>query len=458
VFNQIFNELDGEPYYQAVGTILKITVYPFTINLLFAIIAILILLILSALVSGAEAAFFSLSPSEIERIRSSRSSNDQSINRLLGIPNKLLATILASNNLLNIGIVVISAYVSSSLFDFSQSEVLGFILEVVVITLIIVFFGEILPKIYAIRYSRKVAAWMARPLEIAEMIFRPLNFLLVNSTGWIQKLSSGHKANISMNDLSEALDLTKHGMSEDKKILEGIVKFGNISAGAVMTPRVDIIGVPAQTRFRKLINVVVDSGYSRIPVYSHDLDNIRGILYIKDLLPFLDKPDAFNWQSILRPAYYIPEAKMINDLLKEFQTSKIHMAVVIDEYGGTLGIITLEDILEEIVGEISDESDSEEPPPYVKLDERNYLFEGKVLLNDFFKVFNIDEELFEDVKGEADTLAGLLLELKGEMPKKNEVFNCQGFTFTVKSVDQRRIKQIQVTLDEKNSGKNEGTK
>lgn len=435
--------------------VLKFTVYPFSINLVFAIIAILILLILSALVSGAEAAFFSLSPSEIDRIRNSKSPANLSINRLLGMPDKLLATILVSNNLLNIGIVVISAYVSTSLFDFSQSPLLGFIMEVVVITLIIVFFGEILPKIYAIRYSGKVAGFMARPLEIAEIIFRPLNFLLVNSTGWIQKIRAGHKANISMNDLSEALDLTKHGLSEDKKILEGIVKFGNINANAVMTPRVDIVGVPAQTRFRKLLNVVVESGYSRIPVYSRELDNIRGILYIKDLLPFLDKPDSFNWQSLLRPAYYIPEAKKISDLLKEFQTSKIHMAVVIDEYGGTLGIITLEDILEEIVGEISDESDSEEPPPYVKLDDRNYLFEGKALLNDFFKIFNVDEEEFESVKGEADTLAGLILELKGEMPRKNEVFRCRGFIFTIKSVDQRRIKQIQVTVNDNNSSPNE---
>lgn len=447
MFNLIFTELDEEPYYQAAGMVFEVAVHPFTLNLLFAIIAILVLLILSALVSGAEAAFFSLSPSEIEKFRNSKSSKDQSINRLLGIPDKLLATVLVSNNLLNIGIIIISAYVSSSLFDFSHSEVLGFIVEVIVITLLIVFFGDILPKIYAIRYSGKVAAFMARPLEITEILLRPLNYLLVNSTGWLQKISGQHKKNISMDDLSEALDLTEHSLSDDKKILEGIVKFGNLNASAIMTPRIDIVGVPIRTRFKKLIGVIVDSGYSRIPVYSDDLDNIRGILYIKDLLPYLDKPDSFNWQSLLRPAYYIPEAKRINDLLKEFQTSKIHMAVVIDEYGGTLGIITLEDILEEIVGEISDESDLEEHLPYVKLDENNYLFEGKALLNDFFKIFKLDEEDFESIKGEADTLAGMILELKGELPRKNEAFKIKGFTFTVKSVDQRRIKQIQVTLE-----------
>jgi len=258
-----------------------------------------------------------------------------------------------------------------------------------------------------------------------------------------------------MDDLSDALDLTKHGISEDKRILEGIVKFGNINASEVMTPRVDIVGLPMNTRFRKLIGLIVESGYSRIPVYKPDLDNIKGILYIKDLLPHLDKPDSFNWQSLLRPAYYIPEAKKINDLLKEFQTSKIHMAVVINEYGGTLGIITLEDILEEIVGEITDESDNEELPPYVKIDDLNFLFEGKVLLNDFFKVFNLEEDEFDTVKGEADTLAGLILELKGEMPRKNETFHFGEFIFTVKLVDQRRIKQIQVTVSDKKRRINE---
>ncbi len=441
--------MDEEPYYQVIGSIFDVTVYPFTINLLIAIIVVLLLLILSALVSGAEAAFFSLSPSEINRIKSSKHKSDLIITRLLGIPEKLLATILVTNNMLNIGIIVISAYVSSSLFDFRNSQVLGFIVEVVVITLIIVFFGEILPKIYSIRYSGKVAAFMAIPLEISEKIFRPLNFLLINSTAWIPQRLSHQKKNISIDELSDALDLTKHGISEDQKILEGIVKFGNINASEIMTPRVDIVGTSTQTRFKNLISSIVESGYSRIPVFNSHLDDIKGILYIKDLLPHLDKPDSFNWQSLMRPAYFIPESKMINDLLKEFQTSKIHMAVVIDEYGGTLGIVTLEDILEEIVGEITDESDSDEIT-HTKIDDRNFLFEGKVLLNDFFKVFNAEEDIFDGIKGEADTLAGLILELKGEMPRKNESFTCKGFTFTVKSVDQRRIKQIQVTLDNKN--------
>lgn len=421
------------------------TVNPFTLDLLIALIAVLVLLILSALISGAEAAFFSLSPAEINSIKSSKSKTDQLIEKLLSRPEKLLATILVTNNLTNIGIIVISAYFSGELFDFSNARVMGFVIEVVVITLIIVFFGEILPKIYAIRYAGKVAQFMAMPLDVAEKICRPVNFLLINLTSRIQQRYSQQGKLISMDDLSDALDLTEHGINDEKKILEGIVKFGNKAVSEIMTPRVDVIGVALKTRFKNLISLVVDSGYSRIPVYNQDLDNIKGILYIKDLIPFLGKPDSFNWQSLLRPPYYVPETKKINDLLKEFQTTKIHMAVVIDEYGGTSGIITLEDILEEIVGEITDESDNDEVF-YVKLDENNYLFEGKVLLNDFFKVFNADEEIFDEVKGEAETLAGLILELKGELPRKNEVIACMGFDFTIKSVDQRRIQQIQVTL------------
>lgn len=434
-----------EPYHQAFSAVSGFTMNPFTMDLFIALIAILLLLLLSALISGAEAAFFSLSPAEINSIKSSKSKTDQLIDKLLNRPEKLLATILVTNNLVNIGIIIISAYFSSELFDFSNARVMGFVIEVVVITLIIVSFGEILPKIYAIRYAGKVAQFMAMPLDVAEKICRPVNFLLINLTSRIQQRYSQQGKLISMDDLSDALDLTEHGINEEKKILEGIVKFGNKAVSEIMTPRVDVIGVALKTRFKKLISLVVDSGYSRIPVYNQDLDNIKGILYIKDLIPFLGKPDSFNWQSLLRPPYYVPETKKINDLLKEFQTTKIHMAVVIDEYGGTSGIITLEDILEEIVGEITDESDNDEVF-YVKLDENNYLFEGKVLLNDFFKVFNADEEIFDEVKGEAETLAGLILELKGELPRKNEVIACMGFDFTIKSVDQRRIQQIQVTL------------
>jgi len=363
------------------------------------------------------------------------------------MPEKLLATILITNNLGNISIIIISAYFTNALFDFSNAPIFGFVIQVVVITLVIVFFGEILPKIYAIRYSEKVVRFMAVPLDVCEKIFRPFNYFLIHTTSRIQGKFSRHGKNISMVDLSDALDLTQHGISEEKKILEGIVKFGNMDVREIMTPRVDVLGISIQSKFKKLIAHIIDSGYSRIPVFSQDLDNIKGVLYIKDLLPYLGKPDSFNWQSLMRPPYYVPETKKINDLLREFQTGKIHMAVVIDEYGGTSGIITMEDILEEIVGEISDESDNEEFF-HIRIDERNFLFEGKVLLNDFFKILSLDEEIFDDVKGEAETLAGLILELKGELPRKNEIINCKNFLFTIKSVDQRRIKQIQVTIND----------
>jgi putative hemolysin len=439
--------LEATPDTVVVGSVFDFTVHPFTVNVLMAFIATAVLLVLSALVSGAEAAFFSLSPAELSNLRSSRSRTSQVIVRLLDIPERLLATILITNNLVNIGIIIISAYITDSLFDFTRSPVLGFVVQVVVITLVIVMIGEILPKIYAIRYAGKVARFMALPLTVCDKLFSPVSFLLVNASAVFQRKFSHQGKNISMDDLSNALDLTKQGITEEKKILEGIVKFGNIGVREIMTPRVDVQGVGIQTPFRKLISLVIESGYSRIPVYQHNLDTIKGILYIKDLLPFLGKPDAFNWQSLMRQPYYVPETKKISDLLKEFQTSKIHMAVVIDEYGGTSGIITLEDILEEIVGDISDESDNEEAF-HVKIDDYNYLFEGKILLNDFFKVLSLDEDTFNEVKGEAETLAGLLLELKGELPRKNEVILCKGFRFTVKSVDPRRIRQIQVTLND----------
>jgi putative hemolysin len=448
-FNLSFAELDEELNRHIFNSVPDFSMNPFTLNLLMALIAIMILLVMSALISGAEAAFFSLSPADVSSYRNSRSKTSQVIYHLLEMPEKLLATILVINNLGNIGIIIISAYFTDALFDFSHAPILGFIVQVVVITLVIVFFGEILPKIYAIRYSGKVVRFMAVPLDICEKICRPVNFMLINTTSLIQGKFANKGKNISMDDLSDALDLTEQGINEEKRILEGIVKFGNMDVREIMTPRVDVLGINIQTKFKKLIAHIIDSGFSRIPVYNQDLDNIKGILYIKDLLPYLNKPDSFNWQSLMRPPYYVPETKKINDLLKEFQTGKIHVAVVIDEYGGTSGIITLEDILEEIVGEISDESDKEEVF-HIRIDEHNFLFEGKVLLNDFFKILNMDEETFDEVKGEAETLAGLILEIKGELPRKNDAIPCKGFLFTIKSVDQRRIKQIQVTLNDEN--------
>jgi magnesium and cobalt exporter, CNNM family len=414
-------------------------------QVLIAILAVLVLLVLTAMVSGAETAFFSLTPAEVESLRASKTKKSQTVIKLLDMPNRLLASILVANNLLNVGIVIITAFITNSLFDFSESPVLGFLLQVVFIISLIVFLGEILPKVYANRHAVPFAKMMAAPLDIFDTVFRPLSFLLIQSTSLVNKRFSQRRKNLSMDELSDALELTEQSLNEDKTILKGIVKFGNIDVREIMTSRMDVVGAGIKTPFRKLIGLIVESGYSRIPIYAKDLDHIKGILYIKDLLPHLDKPGSFQWQSLIRTAYYIPGTKKISDLLREFQANKIHMAIVIDEYGGTSGIITLEDILEEIVGEISDESDIENPS-YVKVDNSTYLFEGKITLNDFLKTMDEKEDFFDAVKGEADTLAGLILELKGEIPRKNETFTYKHYNFTVKSVDTRRIKQIQVSL------------
>ncbi|MBN2274171.1 MAG: gliding motility-associated protein GldE [Bacteroidales bacterium] len=420
---------------------------PFSIEVLIAILAVLFLLICSALVSGSETAYFSLTPSDMEELRNSKTKSSRTVIKLLNIPNRLLASILVLNNLINVGIVIIAAFITNSLFDFSHSPVIGFIIQVIVITALIVFSGEILPKVYANRHAMSFARFMAAPLDISEKICRPVNSILIKSTSLVNKMFVQRRKNISINELSDALELTEQNINEDKTILKGIVKFGNIDVREIMTSRVDVSGASIKSTFSKLIALIVESGYSRIPVYDNDLDNIKGILYIKDLLPHLNKTGKFRWQSLIRPPYYVPETKKISDLLREFQTNKIHMAVVIDEYGGTSGIITLEDILEEIVGEITDESDKENPF-YLKVDDNTYLFEGKIALNDFFKIMNEKEDLFDDVKGEADTLAGLILELKGEIPRKNETIRCKHYNFIIKSVDTRRIKQIQVSTSQ----------
>lgn len=416
-------------------------------GVLVALVTGIVLIISSALVSGSEVAFFSLNPGDIEKLKKSKSKSSSLVIKLIEMPDRLLATILVANNFVNVGIIIISAYITASLFDFSQNPAMGFVIQIVSITFLLLFFGEILPKIYANHISLKFARFMAMPLLFAEKIFRPLSFVLISFTSMIKKRFPLKKKNLSMDELSNALDLASHATEDDKSILEGIVNFVNIYVREIMTARVDIVGVEINTKFKPLIALIIESGYSRIPVYEKNFDNIKGILYIKDLLAHLHKPDTFNWQSLIRPPYYVPETKKVDDLLKEFQTNKIHLAIVIDEYGGTSGIITLEDILEEIVGEITDETD-EILPVYTQIDDYNYIFEGKTLLHDFYKVFNLDEDVFDSIIGDADTLAGLILEMKGEIPRKNDKMKYKNFLFTVIAVDTRRIKKIQVTVND----------
>lgn len=403
-----------------------------------------VLLLCSALISGSEVAFFSLSPSDLKNLKSKNTTTSNKIIKLLAKPEHLLGTILVVNNFVNVSIVIISAYVTNSILDFGDAKVLGFLTQVIFITFLLLLFGEILPKIYANQYAVKFSYLMAASVSFLQKIFMPISFLLVSSTILVNKRLNVKKSNISMDELSDALSLPETKITEDKQILKGIVKFGNIDAKEIMKSRLDVFAISMSTPFQELPDDILKSGYSRIPVYYDSFDQIKGILYIKDLLPHMHKGAKFKWQSLIRPPYFVPEAKKINDLLEEFQRRKIHMAIVIDEYGGTSGIVTLEDILEEIVGEIKDEFDEDEDF-FTQIDNSTWMFEGKTLLNDFYKVMGKSENIFDDIKGESDTLAGLILEVKGDIPEKDEIFHLGVFEFKIESVDKRRIKKIKIT-------------
>jgi putative hemolysin len=410
----------------------------------------LVLLAGSAMASGAEVAFFSLGPGQLHELRLKENPGDRAALYLLDMPKRLLATLLIVNNFFNIAIVIISTFITNSLFDASRYPYwVTFLIQVVVVTSLILLLGEVMPKIYATRNSLKLARFLASPVRVAVRIFYPLSSLMVFSTNIIDKRISRKAYNVSMSELSDAIELTSGSSTpeEEKKILQGIVKFGDIEVKEIMKSRVDVTAVDIVTKFKDLLAIIVDAGYSRIPAYEDSFDHVKGILYIKDLLPHIGREDEFDWTSLLKDAFFVPENKKINDLLQEFQEKKIHMAIVVDEFGGTSGIVTLEDILEEIVGEISDEHD--EPVgeiEFTKLDDRNYLFEGKTSLNDLCKILDIEDDIFDEARGEADSLAGLILELMQKIPEKGEMIDYRYFIFTIKAVDKRRIKQVQVTL------------
>lgn len=403
-----------------------------------------VLLFCSAMISGSEVAFFSLTPQDIIALKEKPSRKALLVLKQLENPERLLANILITNNFINVGIVIIAAFVTSTLFNFSETPILGFVIQVVIITFLLLLFGEIIPKIYANRFAPKFAFWMAIPLIVLDRVFQPLIFILIKSTGLVNRRLANKGQNISMDDLSEALDLTTGVVKDEKEMLEGIVRFSNLEVSEIMKPRTDVVAVDIQTDLSILIRTIIDSGFSRIPVYEETSDNLKGILYVKDLLPHIKKR-AFRWQDLIREPFYVPETKKINDLLKEFQEKKIHLAIVVDEYGGTEGIVTMEDILEEVVGEITDESDETEEF-FRRIDARTTVFDGKTLLNDFYKVTELDDDLFDDVKGDAETVAGLLLELKGGFPRVNEIITCKNVEFTVLGMEKRRIKEIKVYL------------
>lgn len=418
---------------------------PFTVGILAEIILLVILLFFSALISGSEVAYFSLSPANMHSLGNRKSSAAKLVIRHLDNSERLLATILIVNNFVNVAIIILSTLLVNQLFDFSGSPMLGFAIQVVVITFLLLLFGEIMPKVYANKYPVKFAVFMAIPIKGLMQIFYPLSFILLKSSAFVNRRVSQKKDEISMTDLSHALDLASSSITEDRKILKGIVSFGNIQVTDIMKPRTDVVALDIDTPLSKIISAIIESGYSRIPVFNNTFDDVKGILYVKDLLPHIHKGDTFKWQTLLRVAYFVPETKKINALLKEFQQSRIHMSLVVDEYGGTAGIVTLEDILEEIVGEIIDEFDFEKVS-FTKIDDKNYLFDGKTALIDFYKIMKVQDDIFDDVKGDADTLAGLILEIKGEIPEKNSVISYHDFDFMIESSDRRRIKKIKVTI------------
>lgn len=423
----------------------EIQFHPVTFSIFISLIIVLLLLFTSALISGAEVAYFSLNATDKHKLKKKGKTNQQVLKNLEN-PEKLLATILVTNNFVNIGIIILTANITNSLITILNAPVVEFMLQVVFITFFLLLFGEIMPKVYATHFTLQFARFMAFPLNFLEKVFRPLNSILIFSTSFVNKRLQKHRKNISMTEISQALRLTsEQELSEEKEILEGIVKFGNKNVEEIMKPRVDVVSLDLKTSFSKVLEVINDSGFSRIPVYIESFDNINGILYIKDILPHSHKGDAFKWQTLVRPPFYVPETKKINSLLEEFQKNKVHLAVVVDEYGGTSGIVTLEDILEEIVGEIIDEFDEEEDF-FSKIGENTFLFDGKILLGDFYKITACDDSVFDEVKGDADTLAGLILELKGEIPLLHEKINCKQFNFTIEAVDNRRIKQIKAEI------------
>lgn len=416
----------------------------FNSSALISVVALIVLLMCSALISGAEVAFFSLTQSQLSS-ESETFKNRVLVAKLLSAPKRLLATILVANNFINIAIVLLFASLSSVLFDNFPNNI-RFVIEVIVVTFLILLFGEILPKVYASRNNEKFSGFMAKPLVILEKMFAVLSIPMQMGTTFLEDKLAKTKSNLNVNQLSQALELTseEETTDEEQKMLKGIVSFGNTDTRQVMRPRIDIFALDVAESFSEIVLQITKAGYSRIPVYEESLDKILGILYVKDLLPYLGKKTV-KWQELIREPFFVPENKKLDDLLKEFQDIKVHLAIVVDEYGGTSGIVSLEDIIEEIIGDISDEFDDDDLV-YSKLDDKNYIFEGKTSLKDLYKVTHIDSELFDKNKGESETIAGFVLEISGAFPKKGEQITFGGFVFTIESLDKKRIKQLKLTL------------
>ena len=423
---------------------------PIDLELGISIFSVLVLVVFSALLSGSEVAMFSISNKQRIELENQNYSSEKRVLVLLKEPKKLLATILIANNFINVSIVMASNFVFNNLFiEGSISNTMNFILQVIVITFLILLFGEVIPKVYANNHNLKFSKFMAIPLQLLKKLFYPVSQILVNSTNLIDKRMERRKESIQANELEHALNLTVDSVDneDEKKILEGIVKFGNTDVKQIMTPRTDVISFEISTPFNELISELKEIKYSRIPVFEDSFDKIKGILYAKDLLGKMNEKKNFKWPNLLREPKFVPENKKLDDLLKEFQEEKTHIAIVVDEYGGSSGIVSLEDVLEEIVGDITDEFD-EEDINYKKLDELNYIFDGKTSLIDVYKLLDIDGEIFEKEKGESDTIAGFCIEQAGKIMLKNEKISFDKYTITVEAADKRRIKKVKITINE----------
>lgn len=431
--------MDSEPSYFLLASI--------DTNLLLGIIGIVFLLFCSAMVSAAEVALFSLTQNDLNLLAQEDTSKANLISKLIQRPKKLLATILVANNFSHIGVVIIFSFIGNSLFDVIASPIVKFFIEVLLVTFLILLFGEVLPKIYASRNKLKFSKFVANPMFFLDQLLSPISLPMRSLSVLLHHKLGKQKSNISVDQLSQALELTSTDdtSTEEQKILEGIVSFGNTDTKQVMSPRIDIFALEIDETFAEIYTKIVDKGYSRIPVYRENIDHIEGVLFVKDLIPHINKKE-FEWNKLMREPFFVPENKKLDDLLKEFQNKKSHLAIVVDEYGGTSGLVSLEDVIEEIVGDISDEFDDENLN-FSQIDDKNFLFEGKINLKDFYRIIDVDEDAFESSKGEAETLAGFILEILGNFPKKGQKIHFSNVRFTIEVVDKKRIKQLKVTLD-----------
>lgn len=439
------------PSFESFSFLLNIF-HPLTTGVVIALGIEVVLLMCSGLLSGSEVAFFSLGPNDIDILETDKSAKSDEILDLLQKPENLLATILICNNFVNVGIVIISSYIVAESFNFELFPLwLSLVVQVGIVSFLLLLIGEVIPKVYATTHALRICFVMVTPLAFAGRLLYPLSRLLMASSSAISKKIKIKTTEYSADELEHALELTKDQETtpDEEKILKGIVRFGSTDVKQILTPRTEVVAFDYETPYDELLEELLDNGFSRVPIYRNSLDNVVGILYMKDLLPHSEE-EQVHWQKLLRKAYFVPENKKLDDLMQEFQTKKVHMAIVVDEYGGTTGIVTLEDIIEEIVGDITDEYDDEDIF-YSKLDDHNYVFEGKTPLVDLYKILEIDGHNFEEAKGESDTLAGFILEISGKIPPKNEKVKFEDYLFTIEAADKRRVKRVKINLPQEAS-------